>query len=514
MKPSISPGMDPTTSPWILEFLLCQPHLDAWVAHRLTSILPVSNDYPRLHKTILLRSIVSDISHRSISEATLESLELIEDLDHSAGLSIPDSMQAAYAAVAAECTAKFLKCEPEDHNEFVEAVNRIWKCRVSDMERSNLRVGLISKRLMELKKEMMTAVWNSGVRGELRARETMKEALDSVRVYLEEAVEEMGPSFLEYAAVEVCGQETDVRDSVTGLDGVSAGLGADDVVVIDDGAGSVEFDHVEEEDEEVRVCSSWRGGHMGSLPPAQKDVSDQDTVSTMEGTLAKLKEVGAAGMDNKFDRLPLVEVVKVKEALKSSSTNLRTVVEDPLPDALEMAAGILANMATEISHKAQEECENRVDVEALEEHQNGVDVGTNNLSVEKGVNANNAGATATGNQNGKHHDGTSFPSLMAWNRTAHTYEWDDDSISSQSEKSPNCSRGLHLPSPKNRVISPLKKREITRYSKRRKIKKWSSLEEETLRKAVENHGKGNWKFILNRHHQIFEDRTERLNYAD
>lgn len=46
---------------------------------------------------------------------------------------------------------------------------------------------------------------------------------------------------------------------------------------------------------------------------------------------------------------------------------------------------------------------------------------------------------------------------------------------------------LHLPSPKRKVISPLKKYTETRLVRRRKSKKWSLLEEDTLRTAVQRY---------------------------
>lgn len=46
---------------------------------------------------------------------------------------------------------------------------------------------------------------------------------------------------------------------------------------------------------------------------------------------------------------------------------------------------------------------------------------------------------------------------------------------------------LRLPSPKRKVISPLKKYEETKVVRRRQCKKWSLLEEDTLRIAVQRY---------------------------
>ena len=65
--------------------------------------------------------------------------------------------------------------------------------------------------------------------------------------------------------------------------------------------------------------------------------------------------------------------------------------------------------------------------------------------------------------------------LLQWN----------DSIDDLPEGSP-ASR-LHLHSPKRKAISPLKKYEETKAVGRRRCKKWSLLEEDTLRTAVQRY---------------------------
>ena len=76
-------------------------------------------------------------------------------------------------------------------------------------------------------------------------------------------------------------------------------------------------------------------------------------------------------------------------------------------------------------------------------------------------------------------------------------QWDDDSIESPSDASPNGSRKLCLPSPERKAISPLKKHDmnITNFTRRRKIKKWSLEEEELLREAVKEYVFACWKGI-------------------
>eukprot|EP00268_Persea_americana_P065479 TRINITY_DN8746_c0_g1_i13.p1 TRINITY_DN8746_c0_g1~~TRINITY_DN8746_c0_g1_i13.p1 ORF type:complete len:253 (+),score=51.03 TRINITY_DN8746_c0_g1_i13:1117-1875(+) len=232
----------------------------------------------------------------------------------------------------------------------------------------------------------------------------------------------------------------------------------------------------------------------GSLHPSEMDASV--SVPSRDPSIATMGKVGTARVQNKFDILPSSEVSKAQEALKSSSVDLQTVVEDPLPDALEIATGILSNMG----QANQKESEN---------NKNQLDVDTNNASVEKHIDDNCMGDAGNGKQNAGKCDGKSWPGFMARNRTAHTYEWDDDSIESPSDASPNGSRKLCLPSPERKAISPLKKHDmnITNFTRRRKIKKWSLEEEELLREAVKEYGTGNWKPILKRYSDKFEERT-------
>lgn len=75
--------------------------------------------------------------------------------------------------------------------------------------------------------------------------------------------------------------------------------------------------------------------------------------------------------------------------------------------------------------------------------------------------------------------------LLAFNgKTFFLLQW-NDSIDDLPEGS-NANR-LRLPSPKRKDISPLKKYEETKVVRRRQCKKWSLLEEDTLRTAVQRY---------------------------
>ncbi|XP_009374383.2 LOW QUALITY PROTEIN: uncharacterized protein LOC103963301 [Pyrus x bretschneideri] len=233
--------------------------------------------------------------------------------------------------------------------------------------------------------------------------------------------------------------------------------------------------------------------------------------------------------NRKFGSLSSPEVNKAQEALKSSISELQEVVTDPLPDALRVSETVRSGLAVRSAN-----------------HVNG-NVGADNPSIEKGAgpvqsNNDNVGNLPSRHQNDPQSSGiekdvpnppvdqggtesvqtdaanlrnaslnnqnnVARPSLMERNSTACTFEWEDSIDTSQEGTKKDAGR-LHLPSPKRTAVSPLKKYGNVKLTKRRKVKRWSLLEEETLRTGVQKYGKGNWKLILNSYRDIFEERTE------
>ncbi|XP_038982008.1 uncharacterized protein LOC103721807 isoform X2 [Phoenix dactylifera] len=487
--------MHPRVTSWILEFVLRQP-VDDWVANGLLFALPLPSPVPpRLKKTLLLRRLSSDLSRPCLSGRTLLSLELIEELDRSAGADAPsDSLAAAYAAVAVECTACFLReRSDDDHGEdFFDAVNRIWNCRVADLERSEA-AGLVSPALGEARREMEEAVVNPIVRVGLMGRDTKKAALDAVRVYLDEADKEMGPPYLERMAKAV-GEEWR-RSSRTGRDGSVVELyeillnllaiqgehGRREGLPDGDRAKTsrfLEFDKHEEsvlgrdkDAPEQGGCSSDEFVH---LPAAAAEVIKMKILSRSGVLPANLDN-----MEDNQDQMGSNPVFSVNEGTGKG----------PYNDHDAMAHPSLMNQGPS-------------DLEHVEENRERASLSF----VDKGTKDGNPG-TSTSTRDKKDCAGAPKPSLVDRNRTARTFEWDEDSIESPSENSPNSSNKLHFRSPKRREISlPLEDNKT--FIKRRTKRKWSSLEEETLKKAVERHGVGNWKFIKSCHPEILKDRTE------
>lgn len=172
------------------------------------------------------------------------------------------------------------------------------------------------------------------------------------------------------------------------------------------------------------------------------------------------------------------EVNKVIHALKSRCADLHSVVEDPLPAAKAAADEVLAARMDKTRHIVAEEVNNRA------------------------ANSSVAGSSVVNDQGEVLRKGT--PSnIMDWNPTARSFHWEDslDPEGSRSE-----STRPHLPSPRRISVSPLQV--ANNKARRRKARKWSSEEEEMLRKGVEQFGNGSWKDILLHNPDFFIGRTQ------
>ncbi|KAJ4834405.1 hypothetical protein Tsubulata_007347 [Turnera subulata] len=264
-----------------------------------------------------------------------------------------------------------------------------------------------------------------------------------------------------------------------------------------------------------------------------------------------VQEAASAGVtSSKYDTLPSPEVTKVQEALKASLMELKAALKEPLPDPLRSAGTLFAKMANTIlnqeslsqnmsgsAEKQKGEDVNAVDRSVYQNiepahskernrrtrscsHENGgaemASKDTCHVSAGKGaVSVNPSGKQTepsqdkrdnSGNPSCSHPIANPHPSLMERNSTARTFEW-DDSIDGSSEDTTNHKR-IRLSTPRRHAVSPLKKYEMTKITRRRKIRRWSAEEEEALREGVKKFGKGNWKLILNFKREIFVERTE------
>ncbi|KAL3748667.1 hypothetical protein ACJRO7_009840 [Eucalyptus globulus] len=471
--------IDPDISRWILEFLLLrQPRLDDGAVKLALAVLPLPDSDLRLKKSVLLRSIQSEVDAASVSEETLDALEAIEEVDRPAAAgggppAVSDAMREAYRAVAVECAARFLHGRVDEGGEYSRAVERIWPGRVRRMEESAIC---------------------SGGGAAVLAMNTRGDAFRSVRAYLGEAWERMGPSFLEVAASRMA-EDNPCRELVVANGRPeSRACERDDLPDVRASAGP------NSERPAVRIEDDRE------MPETSKP--DEGLIKRKQLARHRRSKVGVKIIDDNgeterdvasrcgFDTVPSPYVNRVQEALKSSSVELRAAVADPLPDAIRLADSLVRNAAGSSTNFECAEAQIREDVNASD------------ASTEQNVGPVPGGEENHVNQSTSHQNKQCKPSLFERNSSARTYEWDDTIDGSPEE--PSGSDRVVLPSPRRSTVSPLRK-PLTRSLKvsgRRKAKRWSLEEEETLRNGVQRFGKGNWKLILHCYRHIFEERTE------
>ncbi|KAG6605382.1 Telomeric repeat-binding factor 1, partial [Cucurbita argyrosperma subsp. sororia] len=546
--------MDKDVCRWIIEFIL-RSSMNDHLLKRTLAVMPFPDNDFRLKKTVLLRAIESERSEAVVTEKVLAIFEMIEQLDKTEGLAMMDSMKSAYCAVAVECTVKYLAVEGMKNNgKYFDTVSRIWRGRVMELKRSG-RSELVSRELEEWKDEVEAALWDKTVWKKLVNMNTRYEALKLIGDYLGEAWGVLGPSFLELSASLMDNRTRNEMQSVQLEQAIDkTAVASEDV----GGSGGIELPSQTE--------NHARPEHQGSVPvltraeTKRKDVLDMNQDSgvnnnskrsstvemntervqglpteTTEGQESIEKEVtvlqdrspncrknlktsilprckslashkrvrGGAKIDHLEDLendsssgkstcLQTPEFERVREALKTSSLELQALVKDPLPDALRIAESVAQDLAKK----------NKTPEHSLEDQNDAVAA---NPAINKDNMPLQSMNTAFNNPRHGHQTIVPRPSIMERNSSACTYEW-NDSIDGSPER--NRASRLHLPSPKRKVISPLKKYEENRLVWRRKCKRWSLLEEDTLRTAVQRFGKGNWKLILNSYREIFDDRTE------
>ncbi|KAF3454805.1 hypothetical protein FNV43_RR05253 [Rhamnella rubrinervis] len=600
--------VDVDVSRWILEFLLRKSENDGVVKRALEAI-PFPNEDSRLKKTVLLRDIDCELSDASVSEKILENLEILEELDHRQGFETLDSMKDAYCAVALECTVKYLVVDTT--GKYLEAVKRIWRGRISQMEKSG-KCHLITDELKQRREEVEAAIWDASLSKKLSAMNTRNDAVRLVDVYLGEAWALMGPAFLELAARLTDKHKEDVGSDVDGAgDAVDGGEAVENQNVGDgheidaqptygaevpelavvsspnpcrvsdlngllelnvqltnkvDGNGSGN-DKLRDRAAEEAVASTNACGELLVIDKhVAKEIQKESLalgskhVASHQCHKRHVKVIDTQDLEPdtsccKSDSLSTGKVNKVRQALKSSCLELQAIVTDPLPEAIRVSETIISDLATkemncepslqnegpketdipnpfvdkrvepiqlcgfvDMSAEPIQSCELvNMSAEPLQSYTS-VDKSAEPIEsfafVDKRAEPIQSCDANAGNPSCSHHQSNDArPSLMERNNTARTYEWDDSSDGSPEGKVNHASR-LHLPSPKRKAVSPLKKYEITKFAKRRKIKRWSLLEEDTLRTGIQKYGKGNWKLILNSYREIFQERTEDLKYLE
>nr|QSD99797.1 MYB family transcription factor [Melilotus albus] len=194
------------------------------------------------------------------------------------------------------------------------------------------------------------------------------------------------------------------------------------------------------------------------------------------------EEVMPINFSSKYEVLRSAEVNKLRESLKSSSMELKALVKDPLPDALHTSEAVRSKLATkDINHgPASDEQSGHVDVRDSDACQAIVLYQPNdaNLANKPSIPCSNNHHPNCSNDHRLNRSNDRRPRLMRRASSAQIYEW-NDSIENLPQQRPP----------------------------RRKKRKWTSLEEETLRAGVRMFGEGNWRTILDFYSNIFEYRS-------
>ncbi|XP_004294731.1 PREDICTED: uncharacterized protein LOC101296074 [Fragaria vesca subsp. vesca] len=604
--------LDVDVSRWVLELLLRDRDKES-VAKRVLAVAPLSDHDWRLKKTLLLRSIESQIfDEASVSESILESLESIEVLDRGQGIPVTDAMRAAYCAVATELTVRFLVCfRGKPGGKYMEAVDRIWRGRVRVLEETE-GCELVSAELKERRDEVEAGIWDMKVSKKLASLNSRNDALRLVAAYVKEAMAMLGPPFIAWAvrfntekgsissegeqvAVENDGNVGDGRvrvangvdlevqtmngadldaqmangdnvpygselkaqrgdnvNSVSEQEAQKANVANDvsnasereahDTTVSDESESQVvtlacvnstsEMDHHTTNGVQLQVAGAGRlpsngNRHVLSFEPETKEKETPRTMAPRRrhgpAKIRDDEDVDKEAPAGIYNSVSSAEVKKVQEELKSSVLALQAAVTDPLPYALHISEMLRSELGMRpVDHVSKENgCATNPSVEKNAEpdqsnndnhgnqtsHNNDVPQPTPNLSVDMGKGTENAGTGDVNPENPScsHQNNVSRASLMERNSTARTYEW-DDSLGMSPEQTN--SKRLHLPSPKRIAVSPLQKYDDKKISKRRKVKRWSLQEEDTLRTGVQEYGIGHWKLILDAYRDAFEERTE------
>ncbi|KAL9684307.1 hypothetical protein QQ045_021742 [Rhodiola kirilowii] len=179
---------------WMLEFAISDLKDDGLITKMLSDVPPMLKDDVGLKKIILLRAIESEVAEFSVSEKTLDALEIAFELDWKEGeLNALESMKTAYCSVAVDCLARVVKIAGEGEM-YLDAVKRIWRKRIGQLFAHN--VDLVSEQLETWRDNIETAIWDNNLRSKLFGSDTRYEALVSIKEYLNEAWETVGPKFM------------------------------------------------------------------------------------------------------------------------------------------------------------------------------------------------------------------------------------------------------------------------------------------------------------------------------
>ncbi|GAU18646.1 hypothetical protein TSUD_124790 [Trifolium subterraneum] len=219
--------------------------------------------------------------------------------------------------------------------------------------------------------------------------------------------------------------------------------------------------------QEVGGCDSSKGDKEIRKDNLQRKRKHSAIRTHHKGVrISGAEEAKTTNLSCKCESLSSGEVKKVRESLKSSSMELKAMVKDPLPDALQASEVVRSKLASkDINHRSP-----------IENQSGHVDVPDSTAC--KTIILYQPNDVNPGKKSSVHCSSSSSsrrPKLMERASSAHTFEW-NDSIE-------------NLPLPK------------------KKKRRWTSLEEETLRAGVKMFGEGSWSAIREFYSNIFEFRS-------
>lgn len=401
-------SFDPDITRWVIEFILRQLQIPVLTINKILTNrhVPLSNTSPRFKKTLLLRQIDADIEDGSVSEKTLDAIEMVEQIDRNEGDLIMDSMKNAYCAVAVECTVKYMlgNLQRARKGKFLEAVERVWKKRVAGLKREG-KSKLVTGKLMKCFEEMEVALKDDVVAKRWLKMNTRNEAAEMVRIYLGEAVAVIGPVLVEMVArMEMRGDGGLLcrRRGEGENDGVEVNVGGERVCIdVDAGEGCSRLadgnlelgpaDMPAKESREGgggengavevnvgggRVCIDVNAGEGCSRSddenlelgpadmPAKKSSEIQKNnmvrkhrhvvpIKRPKGPVKITNTETAVGVvaSSLYDTITTDKVNTARGKLMASSKELRARVKDPLPDTIKQADNIMAEMARNLSNQ-------------------------------------------------------------------------------------------------------------------------------------------------------------------
>ncbi|GAU44579.1 hypothetical protein TSUD_139520 [Trifolium subterraneum] len=496
--------MDKVISNWTMEFLLQSCIPDSIIQKTLTTFLPHSTAHSRLKIALLLRTLQTSLLNASLSETSLEILEHLENLYHNDAIPILDTMRSAYCAVAVENTVKYLiTCPESPSGEYFFAVRRIWRERVCQLSAEERRSKLMSDELVQWKQEVEAALFDAGVSERLIGLNTRRDAMNEMKRFLKEAWGIIGLSFIDSMELVSDGEglrTEGVCEIAKKCDGMLEGLEKEKMNSVGDDEKDNKNENVNDnvnDDGDVATMGENHGNEqlekrVGTSNDANQEVGGCDSSKgdkeirkdnlqrkrkhsairthhkgvRISGAEEAPEVAKTTNLSCKCESLSSGEVKKVRESLKSSSMELKAMVKDPLPDALQASEVVRSKLATkDINHRPP-----------IENQSGNVDVP--DLTACKTFILYQPNDVNPGKKSSVHCSSSSSrrrPKLMERGSSVHTFEW-NDSIE-------------NLPLPK------------------KKKRRWTSLEEETLRAGVKMFGEGSWSAIRKFYSNIFELRS-------